>query len=443
MSIPQLSLTKKAPQGDLLLSGLTIVSAISSVQLDGAIAIQAGRISAIGPSAVVRAQRPQLAEYDGRGYTAMPGLVNAHTHAAMGFFRGLGHGQDEMIETFFFPAEKALTAELIEPLAYSYLYGGMLSGSTTFGDHYYHVAGVAKAIDRLGLRGVVGETVADLGGAFPGRTGWESWQRTIANWPFSSRLSPSIAPHAADTVSPSLLQELASYARAHSLPLHMHLSQSSGERLRVLQREGCTPVAYAERCGALTDRTLAVHLVTVDEDDLYILKRSGVTAGHCPASQIIYERLAPLEGFLKHQIPVALGTDCAASNDSADLIAEMRLTALLAADRNVPLEQRTPQAILRMGSLNGAQALGLGDEVGALEPGRAADFVLLANDLTTEPAQRPEVNVIFSHASRNVRHVMVDGRFVLFQGEPTQMSVSDMREAYLEAVAAIYHRLGR
>ncbi len=441
--LPRLDAAKKVPKGDLLLCGLTMIPGVGPVQRNAAVAIKSGRLSAIGPSAEVRARHQDLSAFDAHGYTAIPGLVNAHTHAAMGFFRGLGHGQDEMIESFFFPAEKSLTPELLEPLAYSYLYGGLLSGSTTFGDHYYHVAGVAKAIDRLGLRGVVGETVADLGGAFPGRKGWEEWQRTIERWPFSSRLSPSIAPHAADTVSPSLLRELATFAHSHHLPLHLHLSQSSGERLRVLKREGCTPVAYAERCGALTSKTLAVHLVTVDSDDLYILARSGVTAGHCPASQIVYERLSPIDGFLKHGIPVALGTDCAASNDSADLLAEMRLTALLAADRGVPLAQRGPAEILRMGTLNGAVGLGLGDDLGSLEEGKAADMVLLANDLTTEPDERPEVNVLFSHASRNVRHVLVDGRFVLFHSQPTLMSVSDMRAAYLEAVSAIYRRLGR
>lgn len=426
----------------LLVHGLTILTGDGTVLTDAALVLASGLVADLGPTAAVRQRHQRAHVVDGTGFMAMPGLVNAHTHVAMGFFRGLGHGHDQMIETFLFPAEKRLTSELTAPLSYGYLVAGLKSGVTCFGDHYYFIDGVARALDRLGLRGVIGETVADLGGAFPGRDRWDGWRKTLERWPHSSRITPAIAPHAADTVSAPLLGELAAYAKANDLPLHLHLSQTTGERFRVEARERCSPVAYADRCGALSDRTLAVHLVSADADDVARLADRGVTAGFCPASEIIYEKLAPLAELCRRGVPLALGTDCAASNDTADLLGEMRLTALLAQDRGVAPERRRPGDVLAMGTGNGARALGLGGRVGRLAPGLAADVVFLSEDLDTLPTPRPDANLIYSMSARHVRHVMVDGRFVLYDGRPVLAAEADLLSEYQAAVAEIHRRLG-
>lgn len=411
-------------------------------QTGNALALSAGRILAIGDSAALQKNHSNLKTVDGTGFTAMPGLINAHVHAPMGFFRGLGHGRDQMIESFLFPAEKALTPELLAPLSYSYLLAGLRSGTTCFGEHYYFVAGVATAMDQLGLRGVVGETVADLGGAFPGTSGWIQWQKTIKKWPFSTRVQAAIAPHAADTVSPSLLKELAAVAKAEDLPLHMHLSQSRGERERVEKREGKSPVAYAQACGALGPKTLAVHLTSIDDTDAQILGASGATAGYCPASQMIFEKLAPIATLTRHGVPLALGTDCAASNDGADMLSEMKLAGLLARDRGLPEAACEAAAIFAAGTINGARAFGLDQKIGSLTPGKAADIVFLADDLEVLPQARPLNNIIFSASPRQVRHVLIDGRFVLIDGEPQLIAEATLRADYLAAVAAIKGRLG-
>lgn len=432
----------KAPSGSLLISGLTLLTEASTVLADGALLIEHGQIIDLGPSDELKTRHPGHQLVDGRGYVAIPGLINAHTHVAMGFFRGLGHGQDEMIEKFFFPAERSLTRELLAPLSYSYIYSGLVAGVTCFGDHYYLSDGVAEAFERFGVRAVVGETVADLGGAFPGREGWERWRKLIDAWPYSSRITPAVAPHAVDTCSETLLSELAAYAAQAKLPLHMHLSQTRGEFARVQQRAGCSPVELAARCGALTDKTLAVHLVTASANDIKILRDHGVTAALCPASQIIYEYLAPIADLLTSGIPLAVATDSAASNDTADLFAEMRLLALLAKDRGVPEAYRQPEQVLRMTTEHPARVLGLADKIGSLAVGKAADVVFLATDLSTEPTVSLATNLLYSFGSRNVRHVMVDGRFVLYNGKPTLVNAEDLLLEYRVAVAEIYRRAG-
>ncbi len=427
-----------APAGGLLITGLTAVIGRAG---DG-LALAGGRVLDTGDGAALAQRHPTLQPVDGKGFTAMPGLVNAHVHAPMGFFRGLGHGRDQMIETFLFPAEKALTPELLAPLSYSYLVAGLRSGTTCFGEHYYFVAGVAAALDRLGLRGVVGETVADLGGAFPGTAGWDQWKKAVAKWKWSARIRPAVAPHAADTVSKALLTELAAYARAEGLPLHMHLSQSRGERERVEKREGVSPVAYARSCGALGPRTLAVHLTSVDDEDARILGGTGATAGYCPASQMIFEKLAPIAALTRHGVPLALGTDCAASNDGADMLSEMKLAGLLARDRGLPAAACEAPAIFAAATVNGARAFGLDGEIGTLAPGMAADVVFLADDLELLPMARPLNNILFSASPRQVRHVLVDGRFVLVDGEPALVAAGELKAEYLAAVAEIKRRLG-
>ena len=407
-----------------------------------ALAIDGGRIVGVGKKDVLAAQFPALPSLDGRGYAALPGLVNAHVHCPMGFFRGLGHGIESMIETFLFPAEKALTPDMTAPLSYSYLVSGLQSGVTCFGEHYYFADGVAQALDRLGLRGVVGETVADLGGAFPGAASLARAKKQLEGWAFSSRVKPAVAPHAADTVSKPLMAELAAMARTHGAPLHLHLSQSAGERARVLAREGVSPVRFAEDAKALGPNTLAVHLVSADEDDVRRLAAHGATAGYCPASQIIYETLAPIALFQKHGVPMALGTDCAASNDGADLIGEMKLAMLLAMDRGLPPASRSAEAAFAMATANGAKAFGLDREIGSLAAGKAADVVFVENSLALLPMPRPLHNFVFSASPRQVRHVLVDGRLVLFDGEPYQVTAADLAAEYVAAVTEIKGRIG-
>ena len=243
-------------------------------------------------------------------------------------------------------------------------------------------------------------------------------------------------------MSKPLLTELAKLAKARNLPLHMHLAQSQGEWQRVMKREAMTPVAYAEACGALTPKTLAVHLVATDGGDWERLKANGVTAGLCPASQILYEKLAPIAGLASAGVPFAVGTDCAASNDGADLLAELKLMGLLAKDRGLPEAARSPAALLAMGTSLGAGALGLSGQVGVLAKGMKADLVLFAKDLGSEPMPRPDVNLIYSMSSRQVRHVMVDGRWLLLDGRLARVDEQDLAREYDVAVKAIRKRAG-
>ena len=408
---------------------------------NGALAIRCGRILDVGPTSTIRSKYRDLPFCDAEGAAIIPGLFNSHTHLPMGFFRGLGHGKVDMIESFLFPAEKKLSAELVVPLSYSYLIDGLRAGVTSFVDHYYFSSGVAKAIETVGARGWVGETVADLGGAFPGEASWDRSLKLIESSNFSSRIRFCVAPHAADTVSSALLRRCADYARANNLPLHMHLSQSDGERKRVQSRDTMTPVAAAQKAGALGEKSLLVHLTSADDQDLHLIKDSGATIGYCPSSTILYDRLAKIKMISDLEIPMALATDCAASNDSADCLTELKIAALLGKHEGLSEEKLSPDHLLAMVTTIPAKALGVDRELGTLEAGKVADLTLLPLRLSALPRKNLLANIIYSMGSRDVTHVMIDGKWIIWKSQLATQSERSLQDDYLTAVSEITKRI--
>ncbi len=408
------------------------------------IAIKAGRIVALGPKEELRQRLGKAERISLPGHLIIPGLINAHTHASMSFFRGLGQVQPtsaaadaSLIENFFFPAEKALTPDLIEALAYPYLLDALKSGTVAVADAYFFIDGVGRALERLGMRGFIGEHVADLGGPHPaGKPTWEKYRDKIENWEFSSRVQPLVYGHATDTLSFGLLREIGQYAKDRQLPFHMHLSQTFGERERVESREGKSPVRYAYDAGVVHERSLLVHLVSADSQDFKLIAAEGSLICLCPASEVIYEKLPPLKPLFASGSRISLGTDCAASNDTADLLQEARIMALFARHEGIPLGAD----VLGKMVLNEAATLFAPHDLGSLNPGRAADLVCINLGLELAPWTRPSTNLFFSSISRQVEHVMIDGRWVLWDRELTLVAEADLQLEFNRALAELRQR---
>lgn len=434
----------------LLLKGAVVMSGAGLACYDpGALVVRGDRIEAIGPQFELEQRYSKLAQLDLGGCLIAPGMINAHTHSSMGFFRGLGHAvagrpsaADTMIERFFYPAERALSPELIEPLAYSYLYDNLRSGVTTIGDAYFYADGVAKACERLGIRAFIGEHIADLGG--PVAAGKDRWLKTmkwIDAWPYSLRVQPMVYAHAADTVSAPLLQRLGDYAKQNQLSFHMHLSQSEGEYQRVQQREGISPVEYAAKAGVLGPRSLVVHLLSARADDLARLQDSGAHAVICPVSEMIYEKLPDLAALNEKDIPICIATDSPASNDGGRLLEEARLYALLLKDRGLAPQSYAASRILAAVMEKPARAYGRPD-LGTLQAGCKADLVCYEGDLGSLPLSHPAETLLYSMDSRQVAHVMVDGEWLLWQRRLTRVREEDLRQSYMAAATEIKKRTG-
>lgn len=406
----------------------------------GSLVVQAGRILDLGPAARIRRRWQGKARFfDATGLTIHPGLTNGHCHASMSFFRDHAHGQSEMIERYFFPAEGKLDESLVEDLAYGTLVPALRSGTTCVFDHYYFSAGVGRALEQLGMKGVIGETVADLGGAFPSRTSWDRARKLIEQWPFSARIRPTLAPHASDTVSGDLLTEIANYGRQNHLPFHYHLAQTRSERERTQKIHGLSPVAVMEAAGLLGPRSLAVHLIDATPEEFKRLREHDVVIALCPSSQVLYERLAPLSEIFKNEFRTVLGSDTAASNDGADMISEAKIAALFSVDRgSADSAELALRFFLSLTSTPQEWSNGLGAKRIAI--GEPADLVFLQHGFETHPISRPYVNFIYSTTSAQVMHVMVDGKWVLWERKLVNVSESALQERFERAVRQIQAR---
>ncbi len=408
---------------------------------DGAIVIRDNKIEAVGSVDALQAQfgKDQIRWLDATGFLMIPGLVNAHSHVSMGFLRSLGLTQSNLIRDLMFATEKELTHVLTEKLAYSSLIDGIKSGVTTFFDHYYFFKGLAQAFDRVGARAWVGETIGDIGTAFPDYRRWENNKNQIENWEFSDCIQPYVAPHAADTVSKDLLTEMAQYAQKNNLPLHMHLSQTKQEHDFALKEFNQSPVEFAESCGALGERTLLVHMVYVNSKDIEILKKTNSSIGFCPTAQYIYEKLAPIDEYYKNDISVCLGTDCAVTNDRMDMIQEMKTAFLALLDRGIREPSLTSQKVFRMAT-TATQKIFNDDKKSSLQRGAKADLVFLEKDITTLPIQEARESLILSFGRSQVKHVLIDGRFVLWNQSLTLVSEDELKLEYVDAVKNIWKK---
>lgn len=395
-----------------------------------ALVVSGGKIAALGSLEELKAQHPEAIWWDCRGYVLHPGFINGHTHVAMSFMREMAHVSQNMLEDVFFPLESRLTPELIEILSYPSLVMGMKSGVSCFVDHYYHIESVGRALEAFGVRGVIAETLNDSGGAMPGPERLKVAKELLERWPFSERIRPALGPHAMDTVSDKLAHKALEVQRHYGLPLHMHLSQTQVERERVQKACGLTPVERAQQLGLLGPQTLAVHLLSAEGSDWSILRDEGVFGGVCPSSQILYEHLVDLKSLEGEPVPAVLGTDCAASHDSMDLWAELRTYHLL---RRQALQ--TPvSAELTLKAVWDHPAQWMGQKLGKLEVGYEADLGFTELTWELAPVHDLRVHFLLSLGSRNFKHLMVAGKWVLFQQEPVTLANSFWAGRYRQAV---------
>jgi 5-methylthioadenosine/S-adenosylhomocysteine deaminase len=376
---------------------------------------------------------PQSGEtvVDCQGCLIMPGLVNVHTHACMALFRGLG---EERSRRQWFAASYA-PPYMDRAVPADYYWGTMLgglemltSGITCTADRFSHMALIAEAFDRLGIRAVLCHTLRDINAA----PEWEEALSLVHRWGASSqsRIHCGIGPHAPDTCSDDLLRQVRRVAGQTGARIFIHCAQSEAEVTALRARGHGGAVRCLAATGLLGPDLVAAHCIYVDEEELRLLADSASWVAHCPVSNARIEgRMPPVAQMLRLGVKLALGTDWAVSHNTMDLFDEMKCAGLLnkvaAGDPAV-----LPSAVLlRMATMEGARALGLDRHIGSLEPGKAADVIALAMDgLHLEPWHDISAALVYSAKGRDVRHVWVDGRQLVRDHRPTHVDVSAVRE---------------
>ncbi len=264
-----------------------------------------------------------------------PAFVNAHTHLALSFLRGAQVAlQGNLVENLFFRYEQLLNEGDVRAFTRMGAYESLLHGVGLVWDHYYHGRAVVDALLETGLSGVVAPTLQDLSG--PGKGVFEKALAETAALATQTELRAkgifaAVGPHATDTVSSDLMGKALSLAQSHGLPIHMHLAQSIEELRRVTEREGCSPMAWLDRLGVLSEAPalLLAHALYASAPDLRLLDPARHTLALCPFSQLVFGFTAPVLAWSELGMSWVVATDCAASNDSMNLQKELRLAAAL------------------------------------------------------------------------------------------------------------------
>ncbi|HKZ52978.1 MAG TPA: amidohydrolase [Candidatus Acidoferrales bacterium] len=436
---------------DLLVTGGTVVTmdAERRVIEAGAVAIRGERIVAVGPaSELERKYRPRrLLRAEGR--LILPGLVNTHTHAAMALYRGVA--DDVVLETwlrdYIFPLEaKLTTAEFVYWGTKLAAWEMILGGTTTFVDMYYFEDEVARAASEAGLRVVAGETILDFPSPdFPTPAdGLDYTEEFIQRWRNHPLVTPAVAPHSAYTCSADTLQAATALAKRTGAPLLIHLAESKGEMETVKGRTGRTSARYLAELGVFDVPTLAAHCIYLDAADRTLLAEKHVGCAHNPSSNIkLASGIAPVLALRAAGVKVGLGTDGpAGSNNDFDMMEEMDLAAKLQ-----KVFSGDPQALpaidaLAMATIEGAQAAGLGEEIGSLEPGKRADVILLRRDAPHAiPAFDVYSQIVYSLKASDVEASIINGRVVMEQRRVLTLDEGEIRKHAERTAAAVRETL--
>jgi 5-methylthioadenosine/S-adenosylhomocysteine deaminase len=386
----------------------------------GAVAVRSGRIVAVGPEAEVDAAFRGTETMDAGGGIVIPGLVNAHTHAAMVLFRGIADDLKLMrwLQDYIFPAEKNnVTAEFVRAGTRLAALEMIRSGTTTFVDMYYFEDQAAEACKEAGLRGVLGSTLIEFP-APDNKTIADALayaERFLERWAGDPLVVPALAPHSTYLASPATLKAARALADRHHAPILVHLSESADEQAQVRQRYGRTPTEQLQQLGVLRRGVLGAHGIWLTASDRAILKEAGTGIAHCPQSNMkLASGAAPVREMLAEQMRLGLGTDGAASNNDLDMFEEMLTAALLAKHGSGDPTVAPAAAVLEMATLGGARALGMEDRIGSLEPDKRADLVVVGLDEPRlHPLYDPVSHLVYAAKGADVRDVVVEGRVIM------------------------------
>ncbi|MBP2626483.1 MAG: 5-methylthioadenosine/S-adenosylhomocysteine deaminase [Firmicutes bacterium] len=381
---------------------------VADIAIDGSIIVQIGEISADWHADKV---------IDCTNMLAVPGFVNAHTHAAMTLFRSYADDMQLMdwLQNKIWPAEGNLVSEDV--------YWGTLlsvaemikSGTTTFSDMYFHMPEVARAVAESGIRAVLARGMAGVApNADQALAESEDFFRQYHN-SADGRITVMLGPHAPYTCPPEYLKKVVTLAQSLGSEIHIHLAETIGEVDECKKKYGKSPIELMKELGVLDCGVLAAHCVHVSSADIEIMKEANVRVAHNPGSNMkLASGIAPVPEMLAAGLCVSLGTDGAASNNNLDMLEEIRLAAILHKVHALNPLLIPAKTAVSMATSYGAKALGLGAVTGIIAPGFKADIVLFNTHAPHWYPRNDRLSLLaYSANSGDVHTVIVNGKIIL------------------------------
>lgn len=425
----------------MLFENISVLLPDGSVKADCFVGVKGDRIDFVG------AERPREdygEGYNGAGKLLMPGFVNAHCHVPMVLLRG--YAEDLPLERWLvekiFPAEDKLNGEAVYRGSLLGIAEMIRSGVTSFSEMYFFCEDIARAVLESGIKCNLTQGIT----CFDDSSLWEMEKFFKAKNLYEryhnlgdGRLYIDMCIHAEYTSTPKVVREMAEYAKQTGARMQIHLSETKSEHEGCKERHGLTPAEYFESLGVFDVPCTAAHAVWVEESDIAVLSQKGVFVAHCPTSNLkLGSGIAPVAGMLEGGVKVALGTDGAASNNSLDMFAELKLAAILQKGGANDPELMPVKELLYMAARAGALSQGR-EDTGEIKVGCRADLVVLDLDsISMTPLHNTASSLVYSAGSRDVVLTMCDGRVLYRDGEFLTIDIELVKREVNKAIKIFY-----
>jgi 5-methylthioadenosine/S-adenosylhomocysteine deaminase len=406
-----------------------------AVLVDHAVALTDGRIIDVLPASAARSMYQPSVTIDRPGHVLLPGLINTHTHAAMTLFRGMADDLTlgSWLKDVVWPTERRwVSAEMVRDGTELAIAEMLTAGITCFADQYFFPEIVAETAIDLHMRAIIGTPVADFPSAWAKDAteylskGTDLVHDTYAGHPL---IKTCFAPHSTYALSDESFIEIRVLADQLDIPVQIHLHETAAEVSDAVKNTGKRPLQRLEELGLVNSSLLVIHGVHVKASEVALLAGAGASIAHCPKSNMkLGSGFAPLADYRSAGINVGIGTDGPASNNTLDILDELRTASLLAKAVTGDASVLTASDALRMATLDAAKAIGIADQVGSIETGKLADLTCIdLNRCNSQPVYDPISQVVYTARADQVSDVWVAGRHQLENGSLKHIDTDSLR----------------
>ncbi len=429
---------------------------------DGALAVKDGRLIAVDKTQTLREMFPEASRKNLGGKVVTPGFVNTHVHLAQAMIRGCADDMEliDWLGRRVWVLQGNYTAEDGRASAELCVLEMLRSGTTAFVESMlaerYGFDGIAEVVIRSGIRAALAKIVMDVG-TYATKDGWmhpglvEDRDTSVSNtlqmfshWHGAGdgRLAVWFGPRTPGGVTPSLYREISALARANDMHITVHLAEVQADRTYIKEKYGMSPTEFAKDVGLAGPNVLLAHAVWMNEQDIAALASQGTHVSHNPLSNAkLASGVAPIPEMLKAGVSVSLGTDGGPSNNTYDLVHDMRWASYLHKARTLDPLVMPAETVLEMATIGGARAIGWGDRIGSLEVGKQADFVAFDFDKPhLTPSGNPVSTLVFSATGADVSLVVIAGQEVVREGRVLTLDQERILSEAQRRVKDLYQR---
>jgi len=404
----------------------------------GSIGIEDGEIRYVGGDEA-RGEE----EIDARGCIVTPGFVNCHTHSPMTLFRNAFEDQplEKWLKEYVWPVEARLKPEHVKVGALVAAAEMALNGVTCFNDMYFYMDQVAEAAVEVGIRGVLSEGLVEL---FSDRASEEilrkgtEFARRYHGW--KGMIWTALGPHAEYSCSLEFLRRVREEADRLGVGIHIHLAETKPPVDEFVRAHGKTPIKALDEIGFLRNDVLIAHAIYLDDEDLRIIRERDVAVAYNPVSNMkLASGAARIEEMMRVGIRVGLGTDGPGSNNTLDMIQDMKIASLLQKLKYMDPSSLPARSVVRMATRGGAEALNLDHMIGSIEVGKRADIVVInTRKVRYQPIRDPYTALTYCGSGSDVRDVIVDGRIIVRDGVLQTIDLEKVLEEFERAVSDLF-----